>query len=116
VDAAFLEHGQRARLRREAERHGVACVIVQCAASEATLRARVNSREAQGEDASDAGLAVLERQLAAAQPLAPEEQAIAILLDTETAEGRERGLDAVAARLAAAAASGAMTAQAHAAH
>jgi hypothetical protein len=112
VDAAFLEHGQRSRLRREAERRGVACVIAQCTASEAALRARVRSREAQGEDASDAGLAVLERQLAAAQPLAPEEQAIAVTVDTETADGSARGLDAVAA----AAASGAMAAQAHAAH
>jgi hypothetical protein len=111
VDAAFLETERRARPRRAAERRRAPCVIAQCTATEATLRRRVAARARRDEDASDAGIAVLERQLAAARPLAGEEAAIAIAVDTETAEGTQRGLDAIAARIAQDAKAGA-----HAAH
>ncbi|MCC6211654.1 MAG: AAA family ATPase [Burkholderiales bacterium] len=100
VDAAFLEQEQRTRLLREAQRRRVPCAIARCTASAATLRRRVGAREQRGEDASDAGIAVLERQLARARPLAPEEQALAITVDTDTPAGAQRGLEAIAARLA----------------
>ncbi len=109
VDAAFLEREQRARLRRAADRAGAACVIAHCAAPEATLRQRVAERAARADDASEAGIAVLERQLAGAQPLAPDEEAITVALDTATAEGMQHGVEAIAARLA-------LEADRHAAH
>lgn len=111
VDAAFLEKEQRARLLGEARQRRAPCVIARCTASDATLRGRVAAREQRGEDASDAGIAVLERQLAAARPLAAEEAAIAVTVDTETDESAQRGLEAIAARLAEA-----EIAEAHAAH
>ncbi|HXF67991.1 MAG TPA: AAA family ATPase, partial [Burkholderiales bacterium] len=52
-------------------------------APEAVLRARVAARAALAQDASEAGVAVLERQLATREPLAPEEQAEAITIGTE---------------------------------
>jgi predicted kinase len=109
VDAAFLQRDQRTRLRHAAESAGAACVIAHCAAPEATLRQRVAERAARADDASEAGIAVLERQLAGAQPLAPDEEAIAVTLDSGTAEGMQRGVEAIAARLA-------LEADRHAAH
>lgn len=101
ADAAFLERARRDRFRRLAERLGAACVIAHCTAPEATLRRRVAERAARSRDASEAGVAVLERQLEGLQPLAPEEQAVAVTVDTETEAGMRRGLEAIAARLAA---------------
>ena len=103
VDAAFLEREQRTRLRRVAEHACAACVIAHCVAPEATLRQRIAERAARADDASEAGIAVLERQLASAQPLAPDEEAIAVALDTATADGMQRGVEAIVARLALAA-------------
>jgi predicted kinase len=78
---------------------GAACVIAHCAAPEASLRQRVAARAARSDDASEAGIAVLERQLASAQPLAAGEQVMAVTVDTETADGMQRGLDEIVARL-----------------
>jgi len=64
------------------------------------LRQRVAARAARADDASEAGIAVLERQLASAQPLAPDEQAMAVTVDSETEGGMQRGLDEIVARLA----------------
>lgn len=100
VDAAFLAREEREHFRRAAAQAGAACVIAHCTASQATLRQRVAAREARADDASEAGVAVLERQLASAQPLAPDEAAIAIALDTETAAGMQRGVETIAVRLA----------------
>jgi len=101
VDAAFLQREQRDGFRRMAERLGAACVIAACTAPEATLRRRVSERAARARDASDAGAAVLDHQLAAGQPLAQEEEAIAVRVDTASEDGIRRGLDAIAARFAA---------------
>jgi predicted kinase len=46
------------------------------------LRERVRSRSAGGSDASEADLPVLERQLAQAEPLVPQERAAALDVDT----------------------------------
>jgi predicted kinase len=109
VDAACLEREQRTCLRRAAVRAGAACVIACCAAPEAILRQRVAGRAARADDASEAGIAVLEHQLARAEALAPDEEAIAVTLDTATADGLQRGVEAIVARLAA-------EADTHAAH
>jgi len=111
VDAAFFERAKRDSFRREAARVGAACVIAHCTAPEATLRKRVASRKVRADDASEAGVEVLEHQLASVQPLAPEEEAMAVTVDTGTAESTQRGIEAIAARVAAAA-----EAQVHASH
>lgn len=68
VDATFLESRQRGRFRKLARDAGVPFAIVSCAAPAAVLRERVLRREAQGADASEAGIAVLERQIASFSP------------------------------------------------
>lgn len=83
VDATFLKRRQRDRFRDLARELGVAFAIVDFAASDATLRARVAGRAAAGSDASDADLAVLEHQLATREPLAPDERVFAVTYDAE---------------------------------
>ncbi len=53
------------------------------AASEVTLRNRIACRAAEGHDASDADLAVLDHQLRVQEPLAPDELADAVTYDSE---------------------------------
>lgn len=82
VDAAFLARAERDRFRALARAGGCAFAIASCEAPEAVLRERLESREARGTDASDAGVAVLESQLATQQPLGGEELAVRAIVDT----------------------------------
>ncbi len=87
VDAAFLKRAQRdlfAGLARDAGAH---FLVAACTASAATLRARVRARERDARDASEAGPAVLEHQFASAEPLAPDELAHTMHIDTERGAG-----------------------------
>jgi predicted kinase len=58
--------------------------ILHCHADPDRLRERVARRRAQGADPSEADLPVLARQQDTAEPLAPEERALALDVDTGT--------------------------------
>ena len=89
------------RSARLAGRRGALCVIAPARAPEATLRAARRERAARARDASEAGVAVLEHQLAAAEPLAPDELAMRVTRRTRRRGGRARRASMrVAARLA----------------
>ncbi len=64
VDAAFLNDEQRDGFRRLADRLGLAFGVLACTAPRAVLEARVAARECGGDDPSEAGLEVLQAQLA----------------------------------------------------
>jgi uncharacterized protein len=64
VDATFLTRDLRARFVELARRAGSPVVILHCSAPESVLRERVSTRQRTGYDPSEAGIAVLERQLA----------------------------------------------------
>jgi aminoglycoside phosphotransferase family enzyme/predicted kinase len=81
VDAAFLGRAEREAFRLLAEAAGVPFAILDIHAPLDVLRARVAERSARADDASEAGLAVLERQIAAREPLTPAEMAVAVALD-----------------------------------
>ena len=83
VDAAFLKRDERERFAGLARDAGARFLIAACTASPAVLRARVAARERDAGDASEAGLAVLERQCASAQPLAEDEAAHVMTLNAE---------------------------------
>ena len=83
VDGAFLARGQRDRLRTVATGRGVPFIILDLQAPEALLRERIRRREREGADASEAGPAVLERQLTAREPLAPDEEVAAVRVPTD---------------------------------
>src|SRR6266545_479060 len=76
-------------------------LIVWCRASEAALRRRVAQREAAGNDASEAGVAVLENQIVTQEPLVADELAHAAPIDSESDEtGLQKAIGGIAARLA----------------
>jgi aminoglycoside phosphotransferase family enzyme/predicted kinase len=97
VDAAFLRRAERDRFRELAAEHAARFAILHCEAAPDLLRARVAARAAAGSDASEAGIAVLEHQLAHVEGLAPEEQAVTVAVDTGMPVDRESTLRRLAA-------------------
>jgi uncharacterized protein len=83
VDAAFLLQEQRAVFRELAASLGVPFLVFDVQAAPDTMRSRVATREATGDDASDAGLAVLEAQFDSGEALTPEELETCIGIDME---------------------------------
>jgi hypothetical protein len=77
VDAAFLKRWQRDLFRDIAMRRSVQFRILDIQADPATLRERIASRAAQGKDASEADLRVLQHQIETAEPLDVEELSVA---------------------------------------
>ncbi|MEP7181956.1 MAG: AAA family ATPase [Betaproteobacteria bacterium] len=102
VDATFLARAQRNRFRALAADIGVPFVILSFAASEAALRERIVARARRGDDASEADLAVLARQLATQEPLAADELSSVVSYDGDApfAAGGAARWRTVAARLA----------------
>lgn len=82
ADATFLQRRQRARLRREAQEAGVRCAILEFTAAEAVLRERIERRLQKADNASEADLAVLARQLARREPLGDDEADAVVRVDT----------------------------------
>ena len=82
VDATFLRRAQRDEFIALARAADAAVVIVECACPPDILRARAALRARDNPDASDAGIDVLEFQLAHVEPLAPEERLHAARVDT----------------------------------
>ncbi len=81
VDAAFLRRTEREAFRLLAEAAGAPFLILDFRAPLDVLRARVAERSARAADASEADLAVLERQITAREPLTPAEMAVAVAVD-----------------------------------
>jgi aminoglycoside phosphotransferase family enzyme/predicted kinase len=87
VDAAFLKRSQRDHFAGIARGADAGFAIASCTAPPATMRERIALRERTGSDASDAGGAVLQHQLETQEPLAADESAHALMLDTERGAG-----------------------------
>jgi aminoglycoside phosphotransferase family enzyme/predicted kinase len=83
IDATFLRRSERLEFRQVAAMNAARFAILDCTASAAELRRRVAARERAGRDASEAGLAVLEHQLRAHEPLDQAERRTAVTVDTE---------------------------------
>ncbi len=81
VDATFLKRWQRALFVDVARRLDVPLHILDLHADEATLRRRIVARMQAGGDPSEADLAILEHQLASAEPLDENEQAFTMPVD-----------------------------------
>jgi aminoglycoside phosphotransferase family enzyme/predicted kinase len=101
VDAAFLWRAERDAFRALARELKARFLIASCRAPEAVLRRRVAQREAAMKDASEAGVAVLENQIATQEPLGPDELMHTVPIDSEADEaGLDGRIDDVANRLA----------------
>jgi hypothetical protein len=90
VDATFIARWQRDLFRKLAERCNAPLYILDFDMPEEMLRQRVQARSAEGRDASEADVAVLEQQLKTHEPLTSEERAFAI---------EAKSVEAVVARL-----------------
>ena len=73
VDATFLKRADRELFRALAQRAGAEFSILAPEATAEQLRVRILDRQVQGQDASEATLDVLARQLRVIEPLTPQE-------------------------------------------
>jgi hypothetical protein len=73
VDATFMKRTHREPFRELAARHDVPFILLECGADADTLRERVAARQERGDDAAEADVAVLERQLQFVEPPTPDE-------------------------------------------
>jgi hypothetical protein len=99
-DAASLRVDERAARRRLADAAGAHHLLLHCVAPPAVLAARLQARQARGDDPSDADVAVMTRQADFAEPLGADEQAEAVVIDTD--RPRETLCAAVARQIGAA--------------
>ncbi len=99
VDATFLNGEDRRLFRDLAIRMGSQFVIVACEADPAALVQRIETRAPVRTDPSDATVRVLERQLKNCAPLAADEQAAAVRVDTTAAQASEKAIAAIRSRL-----------------
>jgi aminoglycoside phosphotransferase family enzyme/predicted kinase len=84
VDAAFLKRDERERMLDLADRLEVHAAILHCTAPMDVLRERVAGRSRNRTDASEAGVATLERQPGYWEPLGVRESARTATVDTNT--------------------------------
>ena len=82
VDATFLGRSKRDSFCRLAEGNRARFRILEMQSPETLLRERIRSRSEAGGDASEADLAVLDRQLESREPLTSEEARFVIPIDT----------------------------------
>ena len=80
VDATFLRRTEREAFHALSEHLEVPFAILDFRVPLAVLRARVAARLSRGDDASEADLAVLARQIAAREPLTPAEMAASVVV------------------------------------
>jgi len=82
VDATFLARRQRAAFADIANRLAASFVILDLVAAQTELRRRIAARQSAGKDASEADPAVLDYQLANADPIDTDEKGARIAVDT----------------------------------
>jgi hypothetical protein len=93
VDAAFLKRDERRRMLALARRMSVPAAILHCVAPPEVLRARVGDRARSGGDASEAGLAILERQPGFWEDFDEEERERVVTVDTSAPEATAASLE-----------------------
>lgn len=95
IDAAFLDVAQRTAFVDLAARMAVPLRIIACHASASVLVERVQRRNAERSDVSDADIDVLRHQLKTFSPLTAAEQALAIQVDTSAGDALQQVVSAV---------------------
>ncbi|MFA5626822.1 MAG: AAA family ATPase [Thiohalomonadaceae bacterium] len=83
LDATFLQYAQRQLMRDLAQRLDLPFIIIDFHASADELRRRIIQRKHHGQDASEADLAVLAKQIVSQEPVAENEQVHCLQIDTQ---------------------------------
>ena len=81
LDAAFLSAADRAEALHIAKISGYPAAILEVRAPHEVMRERIQLRASRAQDASEAGLDVLDHQLDTAEPLTDQEKELAITID-----------------------------------
>ena len=89
VDAAFPKFKQRQPFFQLAESLGIPVRLVQCVAETQVLEQRLQRRQQEGKDPSEATLEVLHQQLQERQPLKPEEEKFCTTVNSQDATAVE---------------------------
>ncbi len=89
VDATFLSADRRREFAEFARADGVPFRILDFPCDEQTLRRRIADRVSRGNDVSDAGIEVLEKQLRTAEPLTAEEMPFVVTMPGVIAASEE---------------------------
>jgi uncharacterized protein len=97
VDAANLRRAERDRFVAAARELGAEAMIVHCVAPLEVLKRRVAGRAATGADASEATVALLDRQPSYWEPFADSELGHVVTVDTTIDESIEQALRSLAA-------------------
>lgn len=97
IDATFLQKGYRDLFHRLAEEKGVPLQIVSCELPDQQIRNRIQQRQSEATDASDADIAVYESQIKGADPLSETEQTHTSKLNTESLEQIEDFIQSIKA-------------------
>jgi len=97
VDAAFLRADERTAMLELARELGATPRILYCTAPLGVLRERVSSRQRQRQDASEAGVEVLERQAGWREEFTAAERPLVLELDTARPDAAERALSLLTA-------------------
>jgi hypothetical protein len=98
VDATFMKRVHRQPFRELAARRAVPFILLDCIAADAeTLRMRVAARRARGDDAAEADVTVLERQLRYDEPPAADENPLKTVGDSDVERLRAAMMTAVTA-------------------
>lgn len=84
IDATCLKRWQRALFLALAKRLEVSIYFLSIQCDKETLQKFIQQRQAEGQDISEADIAVLEQQLANLEPFSDEEAALAITVDCNT--------------------------------
>jgi aminoglycoside phosphotransferase family enzyme/predicted kinase len=92
VDAASLRRGERELFLAAGREHAADVVIVHCAAPLEVLKRRVAGRAATGADASEATVALLDRQPSHWEPFRGDELRHVLTVDTTAPDSIERAL------------------------
>jgi len=90
VDATFLVRDRRDRFRKLAEQLRIPFVILDVSAADSSLRERLARRAAEGHDASDADLGVLEHQHQIREPLSSIELSCSIPIQSSDSTSIDR--------------------------
>lgn len=99
VDATFIEERRRRPFLELAARLDVPLLIVHCTAGEAELERRLTARSGEAREASEAGVAIMRRQLDAVEPPGAAEIDHVLVADTESPQYEQRLASAVERRI-----------------
>lgn len=104
VDAAFLRHAEREHFRALANEMGAPFIIASVQTDETVLKERLMQRSSRGNDASEAGISVMQKLQLAQEPLHDQELSAAVTFinnsDVDALRSDHQGWKSLDARLA----------------